>query len=145
MGWGTPAERFKAKVEDGENGCWQWIGGKKAAGYGQFSVDGRKTIAHRWAYSYYVAAIPDGYEIDHLCSNRSCVNPAHLEAVPLDVNRERRNARKTHCINGHEFTPDNTALWTDDEGYVSRRCRICARAALRRLEARRRAARDGAR
>jgi hypothetical protein len=74
-----------------------------------------------------VGPIPEGLTIDHLCRVRHCVNPAHLEAVSERVNILRgngagaRNARKTHCVKGHAFTPDN--LYRDYQGY--RRCRRC--------------------
>lgn len=131
MARGTPVERFFEKVQQSED-CWQWIGGKKAAGYGQFAVDGRKVIAHRWSYGHFVGPIPNGYEIDHLCRNRGCVNPQHLEAVSVRENRDRRIAAKTHCVHGHAYTPENTRMQRGADGYVSRVCRSCERAKNRR-------------
>lgn len=107
-------------MQDG--GCWLWIGGRKKAGYGQFAVDGKKVIAHRWAYSHFIGPIPAGYEIDHTCRNSSCVNPDHLEAITLEENRRRRVAAKTHCSKGHRYTEATTYWWTDRDGY---RCRFC--------------------
>jgi hypothetical protein len=132
MAWGSPKQRFFEKVERLEDGCWQWIGGRKAAGYGQFFVDGKKVIAHRWSYLHFVGSIGDGNEIDHKCRNRSCVNPQHLESVTLLENRRRRNSAKTHCANGHEFTEQNTYWWTDPDGYRTRHCVTCRRTRVRR-------------
>jgi hypothetical protein len=78
-----------------------------------------RITAHRAAYRLFVGPIPDGYEVDHLCQNRGCVNPDHLEAVPLKENRRRRdtpsgkrhwNGKKTHCKNGHPFSGANLAI-----------------------------------
>lgn len=130
--WGTPEERFWAKVSRLDNGCWLWIGGRKAAGYGQFAVSGRKVIAHRWSYQTWVGPIPEGFEVDHKCLNRSCVNPEHLEAVTLQENRRRRNANKTHCPRGHLYDEQNTRMQGDRFGYKTRVCRTCERAKNRR-------------
>lgn len=122
--WGSPLQRFYAKVQKTET-CWLWIGGHKAAGYGQFLVDRRKVIAHRWSYEHFVGPIPKDLEIDHLCRNPPCVNPAHLEAVTREENCRRQWADKTHCVNNHEYTEANTYMWRDRNGYLCRRCRTC--------------------
>jgi hypothetical protein len=139
MEHGTPLERFYAKVNlPADDGCWVWTGGRKKAGYGQFFVDGHKVIAHRWAYAHFVGPIPADHEVDHRCTNPPCVNPAHLEAVTLQENRRRRVERKTHCIKGHEYTPENSYYYVDDQGYTCRHCRACGReTALRRFRAKR--------
>ncbi len=130
-------ERALAKVEKQENGCWLYAGSLDKDGYGLMGVTGSGTQrVHRLAYAVLTGPIPDGMEIDHLCRVRNCMNPAHLEAVTRQVNSLRSesfaaiNARKTHCIHGHEFTPENTYYRTP----THRQCRQCGReAALRYL------------
>lgn len=103
------AERFWRQVyKTGD--CWNWLGARNVSGYGKFwTIDGRTVRPHRWAYEHEVGPIPDGLQLDHLCRNRGCVRPDHLEAVTSKVNTSRGgNAQKTHCRNGHEYTPENT-------------------------------------
>lgn len=111
--------------------CELWTGGIKANGYGQKGIkrDGRwtGTQAHRWVYEQAHGPLPAGVEVDHLCRNRACVRLDHLEAVTLAENRRRRNARKTHCIHGHAYTPENTYIQPTRGGYSSRVCRACRR------------------
>jgi HNH endonuclease len=108
--------------------CWEWLAGLgSATGYGNFWLDGRTVSAHRFAYIDVLGPVPDGLDLDHLCRNRGCVNPHHLEPVTETVNILRgtspmaRNARKTSCIHGHAFTPENT--YVDKRG--RRTCCLC--------------------
>jgi hypothetical protein len=130
-------ERFwrKVKFEDSvfpENGCILWTGGQDGRGYARFCTDAvHQRAAHRWVYERYRGPVPNGMELDHLCRVRHCVNPDHLEPVPHKVNLARsditvqaRLSARTHCINGHEFTPENTFFKRKVRG---RRCRICKR------------------
>lgn len=74
--------RFWEKVDrDAPNGCWQWLGSLAAKGYGALLVNGQRVRVHRFAYELLVGPIPPDLVLDHLCRNRGCVNPAHLEAV----------------------------------------------------------------
>lgn len=102
-------DRFWSKVDKSAlGGCWSWIGCKARGGYGMFRL-GKMVLAHRIAYEAYIGDIPQGLEIDHLCRNRSCVNPEHLELVTHQENTLRgdtltaANARKTHCPRGHLY------------------------------------------
>ena len=134
------AERFWRMVDQsaGETGCWLWTG-NTWKGYGQFGVQQspgkwKQNKAHRIAYELMVGPIPDGLQLDHLCRQPSCVNPAHLEPVTNRVNGLRgisptaNHARKTHCRVGHEFTPENT-MPRIINGNACRECRQCYRAA----------------
>lgn len=120
--------RFWSKVERVPfTTCWLWNGTMNPDGYGFFNVAQRKMVrAHRFAYKLMVGPIPGGLQLDHLCRERSCVNPAHLEPVTTGENTRRgvgrtaTNARKTACKRGHPFTPENTYL----SGGL-RECRIC--------------------
>lgn len=133
--------RFWSKV-DKTGECWLWAAGRDKDGYGIFSIARRSLRAHRVAYELLVGPIPQGLVIDHLCRNEPCVNPEHLEPVTVRENGMRgdtfqaRNAAKTHCIRGHEFTSENT--WIDPARGV-RKCKACHREQNRPSEARARA------
>ena len=120
-------DRFWAKVAPaGPDDCWLWVSPAGTGnGYGQIKIDGRKVLAHRHAYESMVGPIPEGLHIDHLCGRRACVNPAHLDPVPLLVNNQRSpggsNSRaKTHCPHGHPYDEANTYRWRG-----RRLCRSC--------------------
>jgi hypothetical protein len=131
------ADRFWSKVTSGDGGCWIWTAAL-VSGYGRFHTGARKDgtrrgiLAHRWAYESLRAEIPDGLFLDHLCRNRACVNPWHLEPVTNQVNNQRgltghasgaRQRAITRCPAGHAYDDENT--------YVDRRgkrfCRACKR------------------
>lgn len=125
--------RFIAKTKINQHGCYEWQGHLSKDGYGSFRVKGQYYKAHRYAYTLYVGEIPDGFEIDHLCRNRACVNVDHLEAVTKSVNQQRGlrgdlRVSISHCKYGHEYTPENTRYRKakTSSGY-QRSCWTCCR------------------
>lgn len=108
---------FWQKVQITPNKCWLWTAGT-VRGYGFF----QKNYAHRISYEISKGKIPDGLTLDHLCRNKLCVNPDHLEPVTASENVKRYHRSKTHCKYGHPFTEDNMYIITFNN---SRRCRKC--------------------
>lgn len=104
-----PQVRFFAKVrQDGD--CWVWTGHISRDGYAHFNAgDLRQVMTHRWSWEFFRGPIPDGLVLDHLCRNRSCVNPDHMDVVTSQVNILRGegvaalNAKKTSCPFGHPY------------------------------------------
>lgn len=136
--WPSAEERFWAQTERrGPDECWPWKGRTRATGYGQTSVYGKLVEAHRFSYELLVGRIPIGLEVDHLCSNRGCVNPAHLEVVPHRENIQRTWRRRTRCRNGHAIPAEPTYM-IGRKGPI-RRCLECEKAANARKLAKRRA------
>ena len=125
--------RFDEKVLPTPSGCWEWAGWHNHKGYGMFWFEGRDQPAHRVSYTLSVGEIPAGLDLDHLCRNRGCVNPAHLEPVTRGENLLRgdtfnaRNAAKTECPKGHPYDDKNT--YTTRKG--GRSCRTCHRERMR--------------
>lgn len=139
-------DRFAEKIALTDSGCIEWIGALNSVGYGQFWL-GRttldetgKTYAHRWSYEYHVGPIPDGLHIDHVCRNRACVNPEHLEPVSRRENILRGvspaalAARTDACPQGHPYAGDNLYV---PPGTNHRCCRACRRVRSREASRRR--------
>lgn len=138
------AVRFWAKVEQ-QGDCWVWtacISGRNSpsGGYGSFRLGQRMVRAHAVSYEQMVGPIPEGLELDHLCSNRACVNPYHLEPVPHRVNVRRGrlssvagsdHREKVKCPAGHAYDQANT--YVDPKGH--RHCRTCGAARARSYRA----------
>lgn len=118
-------DEFRSKITMADNGCWNWTGkvDRPVGGYGYIYHRGRWYRAHRVFYVAAKGAPAAGLDLDHLCRNRLCCNPDHLEAVTRSENNRRghdRNSAKTHCPSGHEYTEGNTK-WYQDRRY----CRAC--------------------
>ncbi|MEU5477448.1 HNH endonuclease [Streptomyces mirabilis] len=129
----TPVDRLFAKIGEGPGGCWVWLGGRAGTGYGQFRWQGRDWPAHRVVYEFFIAEIPDGLDLDHLCRVRHCVNPWHMDPVTRRVNIIRGDApklkrAKTHCPRGHPYSDVNTYVYRG-----RRSCRACRRERYREV------------
>ena len=133
----TP-ESFLSRVDKLPEGCWVWTGSRNKKGYGIGSYHNHTISVHRFAYEQTKGRIPAGLTIDHLCRNKLCVNPDHLEAVTLRENIQRSipfqnrkgrtfasravRAVKSFCIHGHALTPENIIHWPSE---TQRRCKQC--------------------
>jgi len=136
-------QRFEKYVHIEPNtACWLWVGAQTSAGYGELVIGSKRGpgprmgYAHRLSYEHYIGPIPKGLQLDHLCRQRCCCNPAHLEPVTHAENMARcdkvacgrLNRSKTHCLRGHTFDERNTFVRSTG----ARRCRACERDAATR-------------
>ncbi len=133
-------ERFWAKVDKTAKApCWIWTGWMNSEGYGRMWLNRHHNRrAHKIAYEQEHGAVPEGLVLDHLCRNRRCVNPNHLEPVSPYENVSRSplyNGNKTHCTNGHLFTEASTYWYPRKYGAKSRVCRTCRRERLQKYRA----------
>lgn len=127
-----PAHFWRNVYINLDTGCWCWRTGPDVNGYGRTSLNGRRGLAHRVAYTALVGPVPPHLDLDHLCRVRHCVNPGHLEPVTRRENTLRGRAgrvnaelaaQRTHCGNGHERNDKNTRYAADGRRY----CRACER------------------
>ena len=134
---GTLRQNFERHVLRMPFGCWVWTGEILEHGYGRVSWGPHRYPAHRVAYELYVGPIPEGMQLDHLCRNRRCVNPAHVEPVTCRENLLRGNTRAaanaakivcTRCQKPYDFTR------TCRDGYKRRVCRSCRNEVTRRFK-----------
>lgn len=135
MKGGFDEAHFWSKVNKTDN-CWVWTGYTNRNGYGEYASPHLTTrLVHRISYALINGGVPD-MPLDHLCRNKACCNPGHLEPVDnlTNVRRSsigRHHGDKTHCPQGHEYTEENTEVWNG-----TRACRTCKRQRKRDARAR---------
>lgn len=133
----TELEFISSRFKIVSSGCWEWFGNKNRQGYGKVPFRGRVVVPHRLIYQTVFGEIDRTLVSDHTCENKSCVNPRHIDPVTTKENIFRGtapasvNARKTHCVNGHEFNQKNTYTLNN-----MRACRVCSMYKERRKRAR---------
>ena len=135
--------RFSRKIQVNDNGCWEWQGTKDSQRYGRLKVNGKPIFAHRFSYSIFKGPLQPGLCIMHTCDNPPCCNPEHLrQGTHGDNMRDKVNKgrcywkKQTHCVNGHEFTVENTYIRPSRP--TERYCVRCKRESVRLAKMRRR-------
>ena len=124
------------------DGCWRWDLYVTPDGYGRIWTPGRGSIqAHRAAYEAWRGPIPGDLTVDHICFTTTCVNPSHLRLLPIEENSKRqRSAAAERCVNGHDYTPENTYIRPARDRGGRRDCRTCIRERAQRYQQRKKAA-----
>lgn len=123
---GIPVEeRFRSRYVVTDSGCWRWQWQINSFGYAIIGYKGKQICAHVLSYLLHKGEIPEGFDVDHLCSNKACVNPDHLEAVTHQVNVARGSLKKrqSHCHRGHLLEGDNLGSSKNNLRY----CKQCNR------------------
>lgn len=130
----STTERFISKIDINsiDYGCWEWISTKNTRGYGMIRMKhNNKWIyetAHRVSYRHFIGGLDINLSIDHLCMNKSCVNPFHLEQVTRGENSRRgihaKYGTRLFCTRGHRWTNDNTAYYNGGKQKVCRKCNV---------------------
>lgn len=111
------------------DGCWEWLLSLTSSGYGAY----RRTTAHQAAYRAWIGEVPEGLELDHLCRNRKCCNPAHLEVVThLENMRRGAMSLRTHCPRGHPYDISRTVRRSNGYTHQTRLCSQCDRETMAR-------------
>lgn len=115
--------------QDPDTGCWLWQRSKNREGYGRTNRgghNGQGIVAHKLSYETFVGPIPQGMQLDHLCRNRSCINPDHLEPVTPkeNIRRGTGHGKETNCPAGHEYNESNTYF---EKIGGNRHCKVCDR------------------
>lgn len=130
---GTPYERALLHIEKRVDGCWMWTGSVNTKGYAHMKISGKVwAVVHRVMYEYAKGPVPAGLQLDHLCRNKPCVNPDHLEAVTARENMHRGMAPsiRAHlsgiCKRGHQLSEGYRRK--TDGGMSCRECRRIRRA-----------------
>jgi hypothetical protein len=108
---------------NGEDGCWIWLGAHTPNGYGLVTINGGVKVVHVIVYEHFKGGKPPNTDLHHTCSNKACANPDHV-VISNYKHRAFHNSQRTHCIHGHEFTPENTMIRIVD-GYTRRICKTC--------------------
>ncbi len=128
----NPLDRFVVKIKTLRNGCWQWTGAINKYGYGSFrGYNSKDTKSHIFSYEHFKGKIKVGFQLDHLCRNRACCNPNHLQQVTAKENQMRAipfRKTKTNCPNGHSLTEDNILFNKNSKS--GKRYRICKKCRL---------------
>lgn len=127
------ADALIDKAYEDEFGCWIWEKGFTNSGYAKATVNYKTVLVHRFMYENLVGPIPEGMQLDHLCRDKRCINPDHLEPVTLQENMNRRNSYVIECKHGHSLTRDNLYITPDGR----RQCKTCRREAVARYDGRR--------